>query len=219
MANKTFKESQPEGALKGSFFDKVPDAYQVSNYLKGKKNKGDKKMRNTKLIEGDKGKMLQANANKMRKQTGNKDMKGGNRDPKAMSKKDLMSKIAKSSEFNTSKTMPGKNSNLMKKISDDSKMAKPTSRPDSVKKKAKKAPIVTKKMLDDSGYTNLRDYMNAKQGKTRKDGKAASRTTAAKNKDMMGEFKAGGKVMGYKKGGKVRGAGIARQGVRPTKYI
>ena len=39
MANKTFKESQPEGALKGSFFDKVPDAYQVSNYLKGNKTK------------------------------------------------------------------------------------------------------------------------------------------------------------------------------------
>jgi hypothetical protein len=216
MANKTFKESQPEGALKESFFDKVPDPYQISNYLKNKK---DSKMRNTKLIEGDKGEMLQANTDEMRKQTSNTDMKGGNRDPKAISKKDLMSKIAKSSEFNTSKTMPGKNSNLMKKISDDSKMAKPTSRPDSVKKKAKKAPIVTKKMLDDSGYTNLRDYMNAKQGKTRKDGKAASRTTAAKNKDMMGEFKAGGKVMGYKKGGKVRGAGIARQGVRPTKYI
>ena len=30
---KTFKESQPEGALKGSVFDYVPDAEQMSNYL------------------------------------------------------------------------------------------------------------------------------------------------------------------------------------------
>ena len=32
---------------------------------------------------------------------------------------------------------------------------------------------------------------------------------------MMG----GGKVMKYRKGGKVRGAGIARQGVRKCKYV
>ena len=31
---KTFVESQPEGALKGTFFDYVPDALQVGNYLK-----------------------------------------------------------------------------------------------------------------------------------------------------------------------------------------
>ena len=30
---KTFKESQPEGPLKGSVFDYVPDAEQMSNYL------------------------------------------------------------------------------------------------------------------------------------------------------------------------------------------
>ena len=32
----------------------------------------------------------------------------------------------------------------------------------------KKGPIVTKKQLKDSGFTNLRDYLNDKQGKTRK---------------------------------------------------
>jgi len=36
MANKkkTFVESQPEGSLKGTFFDYIPDAMQMSNYLK-----------------------------------------------------------------------------------------------------------------------------------------------------------------------------------------
>ena len=35
MANKrkTFVESQPEGVLKGTFFDYVPDALQVGKYL------------------------------------------------------------------------------------------------------------------------------------------------------------------------------------------
>ena len=109
------------------------------------------------------------------------------------------------------------------KVSQGSKMAK---NPAPVKK-TKKAPIVTEKMLKDSGYTNLRDYMNAKQGKTRRDGKAASRTTAAKKKDMMsGSFKAGGAVKKMMGGGmtkgkmmKYRGGGIVQQGARPTKYI
>jgi hypothetical protein len=38
-----------------------------------------------------------------------------------------------------------------------------------------KAPIVTKKQLEDSGFTNLRDYMNDKKGLTRRDGKAPER--------------------------------------------
>ena len=33
---------------------------------------------------------------------------------------------------------------------------------------AKRAPVVTKKMLADSGYDNLRDYMNAQRGLTRR---------------------------------------------------
>lgn len=37
---------------------------------------------------------------------------------------------------------------------------------------AKKAPIVTKEQLAKSGFTNLRDYMNAQRGLTRRDGKA-----------------------------------------------
>jgi hypothetical protein len=32
--NKSFVESQPEGALKDTFFKYIPDAQQISNYLK-----------------------------------------------------------------------------------------------------------------------------------------------------------------------------------------
>ena len=38
-----------------------------------------------------------------------------------------------------------------------------------------KDPIVTKKQLEDSGFTNLRDYMNDQKGLTRRDGKAPER--------------------------------------------
>lgn len=40
---------------------------------------------------------------------------------------------------------------------------------------ATKNPIVTKKQLEASGFDNLRDYMNAERGLTRKDGKVALR--------------------------------------------
>ena len=150
---------------------------------------------------------------KNKAKTGNRDMKGGNRDPQSI---------------------PGKNMLKMGKIASDAKKsAKMDSTEKSTRglkapaKKTKKAPIVTEKMLKDSGYTNLRDYMNAKQGKTRRDGKAASRTAAAKKKDMMsGSFKAGGAVKKMMGGGmtkgkmmKYRGGGIVQQGARPTKYI
>ena len=39
-----------------------------------------------------------------------------------------------------------------------------------------KTPIVTKKQLEDSGFTNLRDYLNNKKGLTRRDGAAPERT-------------------------------------------
>ena len=146
--------------------------------------------------------------------TGNRDMKGGKRDPMTMSEKNTLqlSKIAKAAKNPTPKGVSQGSTTAMKPAP---------------KKVAKKAPIVTKKMLKDSGFTNLRDYMNAKQGKTRKDGKPASRTAAAKKKDMMsGSFKAGGKVKKMMGGGmakgtmmKYRGGGIVQQGARPTKYI
>ena len=147
---------------------------------------------------------------KNKAKTGNRDMKGGNRDPQSI---------------------PGKNMLKMGKIASDAKKsAKMDSTEKSTRglkapaKETKKAPIVTKKMLKDSGYTNLRDYMNAKLGKTRRDGKAASRTAAAKKKDMMsGSFKAGGSVKKMMGGGmtkiKYKGGGIVQQGVRPTRYI
>jgi hypothetical protein len=167
--------------------------------------------------------------------TGNKDMKGGNRDPQSIPGKNkaLMSKIAGGSKgtFNIPKsgpkTIPEKNKTKMSEIAGNSPMGKGGQGSTMAKKAApkKKNPIVTEKMLKDSGYTNLRDYMNAKAGKTRKDGKTASRTAAAKKRDMMGEFKAGGKVKKMMGGGmtkgkmmKYRGGGMVSKS-RPTKYI
>jgi hypothetical protein len=40
---------------------------------------------------------------------------------------------------------------------------------------ATKNPIVTKKQLEDSGFDNLRDYMNNQRGLTRRDGAVAMR--------------------------------------------
>jgi len=147
---------------------------------------------------------------KNKKPVGNTDMKGGKRDPMTMSEKNTLqlSKIAKAAKNPTPKG-----------VSQGSTMAK--------KPAPKKNPIVTPKMIKDAGYTNLRDYMNAKQGKTRRDGKTASRTAAAKKKDMMsGSFKGGGSVKKMMGGGmtkgtmmKYRGGGIVQQGARPTKYI
>ena len=238
MANKTFKESQPEGALKGSFFDKVPDAYQVSNYLKGnKKNKKkENKMapRNTKLISGDKGKMLQDNDAAMRKKAVNsKSIPGKN--------KALMSKIAGGSKGTFSipksgpKTIPGKNAAKMSEISGNSPMGKGGQGSTTAMKPApkKKNPVVTPKMLKNAGFPNtaggLRDYMNFKSGKTRKGGGKAVRTEAFKKKNpagMMGDsFKAGGSVKKMMGGGmtkgkmmKYRGGGMVSKS-RPTKYI
>ena len=38
-------------------------------------------------------------------------------------------------------------------------------------------------------------------------------------KDSEHKMMGGGKVMGYKKGGKIRGAGICKKGVRPCKMV
>ena len=45
---------------------------------------------------------------------------------------------------------------------------------DAPKATPKKPPIVTKKMLADSGHDNLRDYLNAQRGLTRRKPKAAA---------------------------------------------
>ena len=48
MANKkkkSFVESQPEGPLKDTFFKYIPDAFQMSNYLKQFLSDGKKKKR------------------------------------------------------------------------------------------------------------------------------------------------------------------------------
>ena len=149
-------------------------------------------------------------AKKPKKAVGNKDMRGGNRDPKVI---------------------PTKNTLKMNKIASDAKkpamtdMPKP--KPDSVKSKAKKGPIVTKEQLEKSGLS-LRDYMNMMQGKTRRDKKGPEMSDKAfearrnNPKKMMGGgmLKPKKKMMG---GGmtkiKYRGGGIVKQGVRPTRYI
>jgi hypothetical protein len=47
---KTFKDDQPEGALKGSFFDYIPDAQQISNFLTRKKV-GDKVVKGAETVQ------------------------------------------------------------------------------------------------------------------------------------------------------------------------
>ena len=150
---------------------------------------------------------------KNKAKTGNRDMKGGNRDPQSI---------------------PGKNMLKMGKIASDAKKsAKMDSTEKSTRglkapaKKTKKAPIITPKMIKDAGFTNLRDYMNFKSGKTRKGGGKAVRTEAFKKKNpagVMGDsFKGGGSVKKMMGGGmtkiKYKGGGIVQQGVRPTRYI
>jgi len=44
-------------------------------------------------------------------------------------------------------------------------------------------------------------------------------TPPTPDESMVEPMMGGGKVMKYRKGGKVRGAGIARQGVRKCKYV
>ena len=154
---------------------------------------------------------------KNKAKTGNRDMKGGNRDPQSI---------------------PGKNMLKMGKIASD---AKKSAKMDSTEKSTrgqkasapKKNPIVTPKMLKDAGFPNnaggLRDYMNFKSGKTRKGGGKAVRTEAFKKKNpagMMGDsFKGGGSVKKMMGGGmtkgkmmKYRGGGMVSKS-RPTKYI
>ena len=64
-----------------------------------------------------------------------------------------------------------------------------------------KAPIVTKKMLADSGFDNLRDYLNAQRGLTRR--------SSPKPKPFVSDvFKRGGKVSSASK----RADGIAIRG-------
>jgi hypothetical protein len=56
----------------------------------------------------------------------------------------------------------------------------------------KKERIVTKEELKKSGFTNLRDFLNAERGLKRRDGKAPSKTEAAKpevKKERPGFFR------------------------------
>lgn len=67
-------------------------------------------------------------------------------------------------------------------------------------KDGRKKAAVTKEELEASGYKTLREYLNAKNKK--------------KKKPAM---KKGGNVAKYAYGGEVRGAGIAKKGVKPCK--
>ena len=49
----------------------------------------------------------------------------------------------------------------------------------------KKGRVVTKEELEKSGYTNLRDFLNAERGLKRRDGKAPERTEAYKAMEKM----------------------------------
>jgi hypothetical protein len=59
--------------------------------------------------------------------------------------------------------------------------------PKAAKPAAKKAPVVTKEQMQKAGFDNLRDYMNAKKGLTRRGEKAAPATpslSASKQRDL-----------------------------------
>ena len=90
----------------------------------------------------------------------------GNQQPDRMfrtqRKKKPVSGTMKGKQVDTSKAP---NMNQVNK-SDGTKATKATT----------KTPIVTKKQLEDSGFTNLRDYLNNKKGLTRRDGAAPERT-------------------------------------------
>ena len=60
----------------------------------------------------------------------------------------------------------------------------------------KKTPIVTKKMLADSGHDNLRDYLNAQRGLTRRKPKAAPKDEPATLKDEPAAPKVGASSRG-----------------------
>jgi hypothetical protein len=79
-----------------------------------------------------------------------------------------------------------------------------------------KGPVVTKEQMKKAGFDNLRDYLNAEKGLTRRDDKAQ---TPAKKK-LPGKAAEGqmGDVVGAKKGGSVKSSaskradGIAQRG-------
>ena len=88
--------------------------------------------------------------------------------------------------------------------------------------KKKKDPIVSKAELDKSGFTNLRDFMNAKKydeatgkfvnranAKTRRDGKPAN---AVPPEHYSEDYKKGGSVKSKSKSASRRGDGIAQRG-------
>ena len=93
----------------------------------------------------------------------------GNQQPDRMfrtqRKKKPVSGTMKGKQVDTSKAP---NMNQVNK-SDGTKATKATTKATT----KSKAPIVTKKQLEDSGFTNLRDYLNNKKGLTRRDGKGA----------------------------------------------
>ena len=70
--------------------------------------------------------------------------------------------------YKPTKTDMGPNMSQVNKLDGNKATTKATTK--------SKAPIVTKKQLEDSGFTNLRDYLNNKKGLTRRDGKAPERT-------------------------------------------
>jgi len=85
-----------------------------------------------------------------------------------------------------------------------------------------KGPVVTKEQMKKAGFDNLRDYLNAEKGLTRRDGKAQ---TPAKKK-LPGKAAEGqmGDVVGAKTGGVVSSAskradGIAIKGKTKGRFV
>ena len=117
--------------------------------------------------------------------------------------------------------------------------------PKAAKPTAKKAPVVTKEQMQKAGFDNLRDYMNAKKGLTRRGEKKPPQTpslsvSAQRDLDMTESRRAGQENMKairasrarkdelrasgpFKEGGKVKkyakGGGIELRGKTKCKIV
>ena len=164
--------------MKKAYPDKDPNA-PLSSVERGKLNLERKRLLREAKKSGDK---VKPNADKSRR--------GRLRFPNLEERKENYDRRTKVINRNKAKRATDKGG---RERADGSKGFKPQSLadqkigpPKTTTKKAttNKAPIVSKKQLKDSGFTNLRDYMNNKQGKTRRDNKAP-----VKVKDNKSNFK------------------------------
>jgi hypothetical protein len=154
--------------------------------------------RSTKLIKGDKGKMLQANDAKMRGRAEN-------------AKSKIFKNLANPDGGKTGMGLDDENAKLKN--------------PPITKMRPKKEGIrggLGQAGTQGAALADAMEEMKKKKMKMKEGSGIGGLDMGGapdSNVEFEGGLKGGGMVKKYKKGGKVRGAGIARQGVRKTKYI